>query len=55
MRFKADELKERVDLLVAAGAEVIEIDDEGFQHCLISGYPPHIELKPVIMILEEEE
>lgn len=42
MKFKADELKKRVDTLIDAGVEVI-VFDEGFgRRCFISGYSPHI-------------
>lgn len=56
MKFKADELKKRIDLLVDAGVEVIQIDEGYAQRCFIDGYSPHIpsEYDPMMIIMEEE-
>jgi len=59
LRFKANELKERIDLLCNAGVEVITFDEGFVNNIWIEGYSPYREdleeYQPTAKIMEAEE
>jgi len=59
LRFKANELKERIDLLCDGGAEVITFDAGFAGNMWIEGYSPYREdleeYQPTIKIMEAEK